>query len=56
MKIIKVDSFDRETVDDVLICENINEWYGKKLVDFLNYSFDYYKLVEDDYKLHVWKP
>jgi uncharacterized protein YegJ (DUF2314 family) len=62
MKIISVDNFNRDDVSDKLICENINEYYGKHTVDFLNGKFsgsdsdDFYKLVEDDYKLFIWEP
>jgi len=57
MKIIKVDNYDRELYDDVLISENIkNEYYGKLIVELLNNDSkrsdsDYFRLVEDDYKL-----
>ncbi|MNK84465.1 hypothetical protein D3C87_1043140 [compost metagenome] len=62
MKIICKDNFDRESVNDRLVCENVSEFYGSKIVYFLNdkfsgdYSSDFYKLVEDDYKLYVWEP
>lgn len=62
MKIINVDNFDRESVDDKLVCENINEYYGEYIVDWLNEKFsgnhssDFYRLVEDDHKLYVWEP
>lgn len=61
MKIIDVDNFDRENVDDVLVCENINEHYGKMVVNILNerYSSDhsssFFRLVEDDYKLYKFE-
>jgi hypothetical protein len=61
MKIICVDNFARETHDDTLVCENVSEYYGKILVDLLNdklsgeHSSDYYKLVEDDYKLYKYE-
>lgn len=56
MKIIKVDNYDREIYDDVLIAENINESYGNIIIKFLNsdptrYDGDYFRLVEDKYKL-----
>ena len=58
MKIIKVDNFDREEVADELIAENVNEYWGEKLVNALNYvngsdpyNDDYFKLVEDDHEL-----
>lgn len=58
MKIICKDNFDRENIADTVVCENINEYYGELIVDFLNKkggenSPDYYKLVENNYRL--WK-
>lgn len=62
MKIICVDNFDRDDKCDKLVCENVSEYYGKYMTEFLNNKFsgdyapDYYRLVEDDYKLYVWEP
>ena len=62
MKIIKVDNFDRETKDDRLICENVNKFYGEKIVNFLNdtesgdNSPNFYRLVEDDHQLFKFEP
>lgn len=61
MKIICVDNFDRDTKDDTLVCENVNEYYGKILVNFLNdklsgeHSSDFYRLVEDNHKLYKYE-
>ena len=60
MKIIAIDNFDRDWVSDTLICENINEYYGKIIVDYLNEkegekSQNFYVLKEDDYKLYVYE-
>jgi hypothetical protein len=61
LRIIRVDNFARENVSDVLVCENVNKFYGKYLVDFLNdklsgeHSSDFYKLVEDDYILYKYE-
>lgn len=61
MKIICVDNFARETHDDVLVCENANDFYGEFIVNMLNeklsgeHSSDYYRLVEDDYKLYKYE-
>lgn len=62
MKIICVDNFARDYVSDSLVCENVSKYYGEFLVKQLNeklsgeHSSDYYRLVEDDYKLykHEW--
>jgi len=62
MKIICVDNFDRETVNDVLVAENVNEYYGKKIVKLMqthlasDNGFDWFKLVADDYKLYEFDP
>jgi hypothetical protein len=61
MKIIQIDNFDRDYISDVLVCENVNEYYGKKILDFLIKSLsndtgqNYYRLVEDDYKLYTFE-
>lgn len=61
MKIICVDNFDRDTKDDALVCENVNEYYGKILVNLLNdklsgeHSSDFYRLVEDNHKLYTYE-
>lgn len=56
MKIICVDNYNRELYNDLVIAENVHKAYGKLIVDLLNESprtsdEDYFKLVEDDYKL-----
>ncbi len=62
MKVIAVDNFNREYVSDFLIKENVTKEDGEKIVgDYYNnkiseYSSWFYKLVEDDYKLHVFNP
>jgi hypothetical protein len=62
MKIICIDNFDRETVSDVLVAENLNQFYGKLILDFLinnhtsSSGSNYYILVEDNYKLHTFEP
>lgn len=62
MKIIAKDNFDRDDVNDRLICENVNKYYGKYLIDFLNEKFsandtpDYFVLKEDNYKLYKFEP
>lgn len=61
-KIIKIDNFDRETVSDQLIAENVNDYYGKQIVEDLNarwsgdQSPDFFKLVPDDHKLRTYEP
>ena len=57
MKIIGKSNFDLETESDILICENVNEYYGNKMVEYLNSiggsnSTYYFKKVEDNYVLY----
>lgn len=62
MKVIKVDNFDRDTVDDELVAEGLTEQEAKDMAEGLNQKFGgdyapwYYKAVTDDKKLHVWNP
>ena len=62
MKIIGVDNFGRESVSDSVVAENISEYYGKAITDFLIEEFsgdgspDYFRLVADDYELYEFKP
>ena len=64
MKIIKVDNFDGEgpNSNDVVIAEHVHEGYGPEILEFLikkysgDYSPDWFRLVEDDYKLKKFEP
>jgi hypothetical protein len=62
VKIICKDNFDRDYKSDSLVCENVNKYYGKYLVDFLNEKFsgedseDFYILADDSYELFIWEP
>lgn len=61
MKIVKVDNYDREIYDDVLIAENVHKGYGELIIKLLNdnprrYDCDYFKLVKDDYQLFKFEP
>lgn len=62
MKIIQTDNFDRESVSDVLVAENVHNFYAAKITEFLNgvYGGDnspfYFCAVEDDHKLYVFEP
>ncbi len=57
MKIIQTDNFDRDTESDSLVCENINEYYGRIVVEHLNEKLSssispyFFQLVKDDHKL-----
>lgn len=57
MKVICIDNFNRDHISDYLVCSNVSEHYGQMIVDMLNLnsgenSSDYYRVVEDDYKLY----
>jgi hypothetical protein len=54
MKIVLVDGFNRDSVADTLIAENVNPQYGELIIKLLNQQAsesDYYVLKSDDYKL-----
>lgn len=53
MKIVEKDNYCRESVSDTLVAENVNEYFGKIIVDFLNTKTDcyFYSLEEDNYRL-----
>lgn len=57
MKIIGIDNFNRESVADFLVCENVtNDYIGSKIVELLNkdsgeHGSWFYRLVEDDHRL-----
>ncbi|MBG9689402.1 hypothetical protein ABD91_00475 [Lysinibacillus sphaericus] len=58
MKIITKDNFDRDIFEEVIVAENVNEWYGKEFVKLHNDKYwngesdTYLALVEDDYKCY----
>lgn len=62
MKIIQVDNFNRESISDALIAENVSEYHGKIITNFLieklsgNDSHMFFRLVENDFKLYEFKP
>jgi hypothetical protein len=59
MKIIGVDNYARENVDDILVAENVSEYYAKLIVKKLNIGGDesrFYKAVNDDYVLYEYDP
>ena len=62
MKIVGASNFDLETVNDVLVAENVQPFYIDHIVKALNekyaceHSTYFFKSVEDDYKLHVFEP
>jgi hypothetical protein len=61
MKIVGKSNYDLDYVSDILIAENVNEYYGKLMVTLLQHDMDgtetyYPELVDDDYKLYEWQP
>ncbi len=58
MKIIAVDNYDRESVSDILVCENVHEYYGKRIVEKFNTesSDRFLRLVPDSGKLYKFEP
>lgn len=61
MKIIAIDNFARQTVSDIVVATNVNEYYANLIVKLLNdHEGDnspwYYKAVPDDYRLYVFEP
>lgn len=61
MKIIGKSNCDLDSISDILIADNLNGYYGKLIVEFLEdhatEDDTYYPiLVEDDYELYKWQP
>lgn len=57
VKIIIVDNFDRETVSDTLLADNVIEHYAHIICDLLNKregenTANYYRVVDLDYELY----
>lgn len=58
MKIITKDNFNRDLFAEKVVAENVNEFFGKQLVQEWNYKYwtehsdIYLDLVEDDYELY----
>lgn len=60
-KIIGTSNFDLDNVNDILIADNLNYYYGKLieklLIDTMHEHDDYYpKFVEQNYELYKWEP
>lgn len=55
MKIVGVDYYDRDTIGDWLVAENVPKHIGEKMIKFLNEDSPdtHFILVEDSYKLYV---
>ncbi len=62
MKIIKKDNFDRDSVSDVLIAENVPQYWAELIERVLNETLGgptrdvWIVATPDDYKLYVYNP
>ena len=62
MKIVGTSNFDRDTINDILVCENVQEPWGEFIVRALNNQFGgelatyYFRMKPDDYVLYKWEP
>jgi len=62
MKIIKKDNFDRESVSDVLIAENVDVQWADMIVEALNnklsgmYAEAFFAVKPDNYELYKYDP
>jgi hypothetical protein len=63
VKIIGVSNYDNEMVNDILIAENVSEFYAKIIADLLNKDKRtggdgtyHYKVVPMDYELYKFEP
>ena len=50
-----VGTYNRESIADFLVAENVDKYLGVQIVQYLNRntSDTYFSLVEDNYKLYV---
>lgn len=60
-KIVGHDNLDRDYVSEILICDNLNEYWGKIIIKFLqdqatDHDTYFPKLVTQDYELYVFEP
>lgn len=60
MKIIRKNYYDKERMNDHIICDNLSEFYGQRIVLILNqgiksYSTFKFELVDDNYDLFIRK-
>ena len=61
MKIICKDNYDRETVSDSLVAENLSGYYAELIARLLNQHFGeesqgFFEAVPDYHKLHTFEP
>lgn len=62
MKIIKKDNLDRYVVSDILIAENLTEFWAERICSFLNEEYaedfgpDFFAVEKDEYLLYIYNP
>ena len=62
MKIVQTDNFDRDSVSEELVAENVPIHYAYAILNFLIDKFTsetgphYYKIEKDDYQLYTFEP
>jgi len=60
MKIVCIDNYNRDYIDDILVAENVTESFSERIVTLLNknqsYSDEWFISVSDDYQLKKAKP
>ena len=62
MKIIRTDNFDRESVSEYVVAENLSPFWGETILRVMIENLtsdnepDWFKLVEDDYQLYEFDP
>jgi len=62
MKIINKDNFNRESMSDSVVAENVPDFYADTITEALNNKFggerstDYFLAVQDDYEIYIFDP
>lgn len=57
MKVVAVSNYNDEMMDDKLVCSEVDEFYGKLIIGFLNERNGergplYFELKPDNYRLY----
>ena len=62
MKIIGMDNFNREHISDILIAENVSDYWAQRIVKHLNEKYDgehsphFFKTITDHEKPYKFEP
>ena len=62
MKIVKVDNFNRDYINEQEIASNVHEYYAEGIAEDLNKRFssdnspDYFRACPNDYKPYEFQP